>query len=170
MVRQGVKHMEPQPKTSCYYLGKTYPIYAKVDPSIKKITIQWDGDVIICTSPQEGEIDIADALQAFYIKCSRKLMEERLKLYQPQFKVKYKSFSIENHPTKWGSCSSKKHLTFHWNLIRFPLNAVDYVVIHELCHLIHMNHDRSFWRLLGKIYPVYKEAMVILGTEKTRDM
>ncbi|WP_207650414.1 M48 metallopeptidase family protein [Geosporobacter subterraneus] len=47
---------------------------------------------------------------------------------------------------------------------------MDYVVIHELYHLVHMNHDRSFWRLAGKIYPNYKEAMTILGTEKTRDM
>ncbi|MCC5911036.1 MAG: M48 family metallopeptidase [Clostridiaceae bacterium] len=162
--------MEQQPKINCYYLGKSYPLYTQVDSSIKKITIQWDGKAFICISPQEGEIDIADALQTFYIKASRKLIEERLKLYQSHFKVKYKSFSIENHPTKWGSCNSKRHLTFHWKLIMFPLNAVDYVVIHELCHLIHMNHDRSFWRLVGKVHPKYKEAMAILGTEKTREV
>ena len=162
--------MEQQPKINCYYLGKPYPIYTKVDLSINKITIQWDGEAFICTGPQEGEIDIANALQAFYIKASRKLIEERLKFYQPDFKVKYKSFSIENHPTKWGSCNSKRHLTFDWKLIMFPINAIDYVVIHELCHLTHMNHDRSFWRLIGKIYPKYKEAMVILGTEKTREV
>lgn len=161
--------MEQQPN-NCYYLGKPYPINTRVDFSIKKITIHFDGEAFICTSPQEGEIDIANALQAFYIKSSRKLIEERLKLFQSHVKVKYKSFSIESHPTKWGSCSSKRHLTFHWKLIMFPLNAIDYVVIHELCHLIHMNHDRSFWRLIGKIYPKYKEAMVILGTEKTREV
>ena len=162
--------MEQQPKFKCYYLGKTYPLYTVVDPSIKKITIQWDGKAFICTSPQEGEIDIAKNLQDFYKKASRKLIEERLKLYQTQIKVKYKSFSIENHPNKWGSCSSKRHLTFHWKLIMFPLSAIDYVVVHELCHLMHMNHDRSFWRLVGKICPEYKDAMAILGTEKTREM
>ena len=162
--------MEQQPKYKCYYLGKTYPLYTVVDPSIKKITIQWDGKAFICTSPQEGEIDIAKTLQDFYKKASRKLIEERLKLYQTQIKVKYKSFSIENHPNKWGSCSSKRHLTFHWKLIMFPLSAIDYVVVHELCHLMHMNHDRSFWRLVGKICPEYKDAMAILGTEKTREM
>ena len=162
--------MEQQSKINCYYLGKLYPLYTKIDPSVKKITIQWDGKAFICISPQEGEIDITSALQGFYMKASRKLIEERLKLYQTHFKVKYKSFSIENHPTKWGSCSSKRSLTFHWRLMMFPLSAIDYVVVHELCHLMHMNHDRSFWRLVGKVYPNYKEAMVILGTEKTRDM
>lgn len=162
--------MEQQAKINCYYLGKSYPLYTKVDPLIKKTTIQWDGKSFICTSSEEGEIDIANALQIFYIRASKKLIEERLKLYQTHLKVKYKSFSIESHPTKWGSCSSKRNLTFHWKLIMFPLNAIDYVVVHELCHLIHMNHDRSFWRLVGKIYPKYKETMDIIGTEKTRDI
>ncbi|WP_099192833.1 M48 family metallopeptidase [Tepidibacter mesophilus] len=160
--------MKQQSKINVYYLGKTYPLYTKVDVSIKKVIIEWDGKAFICTSPQEGEIDIANAIKLFYTKASKKLIEERLKLYQPQFKVKYKSFSIESHQNKWGSCSSKRHLTFHWKLIMFPLNAIDYVVVHELCHLIHMNHDRSFWRLVGKVYPKYKEVMDILGTEKTR--
>lgn len=162
--------MEQQPKFKCYYLGKTYPLYIKVDPSIKKVTIDWDGKVFTCISPKEDDADITGALQSFYKKASRKLIEERLKLYQPNFKVKYKSFSIESHKNKWGSCSSKRDLTFHWQLILFPLEAIDYVVVHELCHLMHMNHDRSFWRLVGKVYPNYKEAMAILGTEKTRDV
>lgn len=162
--------MEQQTEINLCYLGKPYPLYTKVDSSIKKITIHWDGKAFICSSPQDGEIDIAVAIQAFYMKASRKLIEERIKLYQPHIKAKYKSFSIESHPNKWGSCNSKGHLTFHWKLIMFPLNAIDYVVVHELCHLIHMNHDRSFWRLVGKIYPKYKEAMAILGTEKTKEM
>ncbi len=162
--------MEKQTKINLYYLGKPYPLYIKVDLSIKKSTIHWDGEAFICTSPQEGEIDITAALQAFYTKASKKLIEERLELYQQFLKAKYKSFSIESHPNKWGSCNSKRHLTFHWKLLMFPLNAIDYVVVHELCHLVHMNHDRSFWRLVGKIFPTYKEAMAILGTEKTREM
>lgn len=157
-------------KMYCYYLGKPYPLYILIDSSIKKITIEKKEDTFICRCPREGEIDITDALQGYYIKASRKLIEERLRFYQPNFKVKYKSFSIENSQTKWGSCNSNRHLTFHWKLMLFPLKAVDYVVVHELCHLMHMNHDRSFWRLVGKIFPEYKEAMAILGTEKTREM
>ncbi len=161
--------MEQKPIGNCYYLGKLYPIYATVDPSTTKVTICWDGKGFLGASPKIGEVDFTDALKSFYIKASHKFIEERLKLYQPQVKVKYRSFSIENTQIKWGSCSSKRHLTFNWKLIMFPVSAIDYVVVHELCHLIHMNHDRSFWRLVGKIYPKYKEAMSILGTEKTRE-
>jgi len=162
--------MEQQSNINCYYLGKPYPLYSKVDRSVKKVSIEWDGSSFICISPQEGEIEVSNALQSYYTKECRKIIEQRLRIYQPQFKVKYKSFSIENNPTQWGSCSSKRHLTFNWKLVIFPLHAIDYVVVHELCHLMHMNHDRSFWRLLGKIYPNYKESMEILGTQKTRDL
>ena len=160
--------MKDEEQTNCYYLGKSYPLYTKIDTTIKKLTIEFDGNAFICISPQEGQVNIYNALQAFYIKACRRLIEERLKFYQPQIKVKYKAFSIESHSDKWGSCSSNKNLTFQWKLIMFPLYAIDYVVVHELCHLVHLNHDRSFWRLVGKIYPRYKEAMNILGTEKTR--
>lgn len=162
--------MTKQTQNHCYYLGKAYPLFVTIDPLIKKTNIKWDGEAFTCTSPKSGEIDISAALKSFYIKASRKLIKQRLKNYQTHFKVKYKKFSIEDSRTKWGSCSSNRSLTFNWKLMIFPLVAVDYVVVHELCHLIHMNHDRSFWRLVGKVYPQYKEAMAILGTEKTRDI
>lgn len=162
--------MASQSTHQLYYLGQKYPLYIKVDSEIKKIIIEWDGKAFICMSPVEGEIDISKAIKSFYKKEIRRLIEKRLKVYQSHFKVKYRSFKIDDSNTKWGSCSSERHLTFHWKLILFPIEAIDYVVVHELCHLVHMNHDRSFWRLVGKIYPNYKEAMSIIGAEKTRDI
>lgn len=159
-----------QPVGQCYYLGKLYPLYLRIDPASKREAITREGNAFLCISPRPGGIDFSNALESFYKKVCRKLVEERLKLYQPHFKVKYRSFAIEDDKTKWGSCNSSRDLTFHWKLILFPLFAIDYVVVHELCHLIHMNHDRSFWRLVGKVYPKYKDAMKILGTEKTRDI
>lgn len=160
--------MTQQPQRHCYYLGELYPLLIAVDPLITKSTILWDGKAFICKTPEANKTDFIDELKSFYIKESRKLIGERLKRYQPQIKVKYKSFTIENNDSKWGSCSSKRQLTFHWKLMIFPLTVIDYVVVHELCHLMHMNHDRSFWRLVGKVFPNYKEAMAILGVEKVR--
>lgn len=153
-----------------YYLGKPYPVKIDLDPSARKIDMEWDGKTLYCVCPESGEADISDALKSFYVKTGRKLIEKRLKRYQPMIKVNYRSFAIEDSRTKWGSCNSKRHLTFHWKLMLFPVEIIDYVIVHELCHLIHMNHDRSFWRLVGKIFPEYKEAMAVLGTEKTREM
>ncbi len=150
---------------SAYYLGKAYPVYV-IEENSKKGSIRLENDSLIYTGPAEKK-DVNKALKSFFVKTSKKNIESRIKMYQPSIKVKVKGFSIENDDRKWGSCNSDRHLTFHWKLIQYPQEAIDYVVIHELCHLMHLNHDRSFWRLVGKIMPNYKSAMAIIGAEKT---
>ena len=96
-------------------------------------------------------------LKKFYITSCRTIVEERIKIYQKQLKVKPKSIEIVESRVKWGSCSSDRKLTFNYRLAMAPIEVIDYVIIHELCHLLHMNHDRSFWRRVGSIMPDYKE-------------
>ncbi len=62
-----------------------------------------------------------------------------------------------------GTCNSKRELTFNWKLAMAPLDVIDYIVIHEMCHMVHMNHDRSFWRLVGKYMPNYDEKQAWLA-------
>lgn len=96
-------------------------------------------------------------LKKFYIASCRTIIEERIKIYQKQLKVKPKIIEIVESKAKWGSCSSDKKLTFNYRLAMAPVEVIDYVIIHELCHILHMNHDRSFWRRVGSIMPDYKE-------------
>ncbi len=113
------------------------------------------------------EFDMNDpALKSKCVKLMKPYVEKRIAEYQPHFKVKPKSFIIEDSLVRWGSCNSKRELTFNWRLALLPHDVVDYVIVHELCHLVHLNHDRSFWRLVGKLVPDYKEAMAFLGNTK----
>lgn len=96
-------------------------------------------------------------LKRFYINRCKAIVEERIKIYQKQLKVKPKVIEIVESKVKWGSCSSDKKLTFNYRLAMAPIEVIDYVVIHELCHITHMNHDRSFWRRVGSVMPDYKE-------------
>ncbi|GGG69463.1 M48 family metallopeptidase [Paenibacillus radicis (ex Gao et al. 2016)] len=96
-------------------------------------------------------------LKRFYFTSCKKIVGERIKVYQEQLKVRPKSFEIVESLTKWGSCSSNRNLTFNYLLAMAPLDVIDYVVVHELVHLHHMNHDRSFWRRVGSIMPDYEE-------------
>jgi predicted metal-dependent hydrolase len=73
------------------------------------------------------------------------------------------TIEVVESKTKWGSCSSDKNLTFNYRLAMAPIEVIDYVIIHELCHLLHMNHDRSFWRRVGSIMPDYKEKQDFLA-------
>lgn len=96
-------------------------------------------------------------LKKFYFNSCKTIIGERIKIYQKQLKVKPKIIEIVESKSKWGSCSSDKKLTFNYRLAMAPIEVIDYVVIHELCHILHMNHDRSFWRRVGSIMPDYKE-------------
>ena len=91
------------------------------------------------------------------------VVEERIKIYHKQLKVNPKIIEIVESKAKWGSCSSNRKLTFNYRLAMAPIDVIDYVVIHELCHLLHMNHDRSFWRRVGSIMPDYKEKEAYLA-------
>lgn len=147
---------------SCIYLGRRYPLFIQIDRDKKKPLIAFDGTEFLCTTASGEEAVLTSALQSFYKRASRKIINERLRMYQPQIRMKYRSVKINDRAKQWGSCSSDRHLTFHWRLILYPIEAIDYVVVHELCHLKHMNHDRSFWRLVGRLYPEYKEGMALL--------
>lgn len=103
-----------------------------------------------------SEDELKVNLKKFYFSSCKKIIADRIKIYQTQLKVKPKAIEIEESSTKWGSCSSDKKLTFNYRLAMAPIDVIDYVIIHELCHLTHMNHDRSFWRRVGSIMPDYK--------------
>ncbi|WP_046227952.1 M48 family metallopeptidase [Paenibacillus dauci] len=100
---------------------------------------------------------LRNRLKKFYFSSCKKVINQRIAAYQQQLKVKPKSIDIVESTTKWGSCSFDKKLTFNYRLAMAPVEVIDYVIVHELCHLLHMNHDRSFWRKVGGIMPDYKE-------------
>ena len=76
-----------------------------------------------------------------------KVISVKVKHYAGLMNVQYGRITIRNQKTRWGSCSSKGNLNFNCLLMLAPDEVVDYVVIHELCHLIEMNHSKAFWKL-----------------------
>ena len=71
-------------------------------------------------------------------------------------KQEIKDIKIRQMKTRWGSCSSEKNLNFNWKLILAPPEVLDYVVVHELCHLKEMNHSKAFWNEVEKVMPEYE--------------
>lgn len=110
-----------------------------------------------------SEHELKERLKKFYINSCKKVVADRVKIYQKALRVKPKTIEVDESKTKWGSCTSDKKITFNYRLAMAPMESIDYVVVHELCHLEHMNHDRSFWRLVGSILPDYKERQAYLS-------
>lgn len=79
--------------------------------------------------------------------------------------VSFKKLSVKKQRSVWGSCSAKKNINFNLLLCLCPENVVDYIVVHELCHLKHLNHSKNFWGAVEKILPDYKTAKLWLKTE-----
>lgn len=103
--------------------------------------------------------------QVSYAACkgrARKLVSDRLKMYQPQLQVDFARVSIKDLKTRWGSCSSQKNLNFHYKIIFLPVELADYIIVHELCHLREMNHSVRFWQLVHSVLPDFKKRILLV--------
>ncbi len=93
-----------------------------------------------------------------YKKEARQKIEERVAWYAGQMGVQYQSIRISNAEKCLGSCSYKGSLSFSWKLILAPMQVLDYVVAHELAHLIEHNHSPRFWQKVEMIFPEHRQA------------
>ncbi len=90
-------------------------------------------------------------------------IKERVDFYGSKHKYRYNRIFIRNQRTKWGSCSSKRNLSFNWRIILCPLFVLDYLVCHELVHTSIMKHNKLFWAELKAIYPETERAQIWLN-------
>ncbi|MGB4659415.1 MAG: SprT family zinc-dependent metalloprotease [Mobilitalea sp.] len=151
------------PQTKAYdmgevflYLGKSYPILIFEDSEIGKDYVELTEDQLHIYVKSKEEERIKQALKRFYYQKCKTLVNQCIKLHQSKFKTKPRSVSISESQSTWGTCDSKYQMTFNWKLAMAPLEVIDYVVVHEMCHMVHLNHDRSFWRLVGSFLPDYE--------------
>lgn len=98
------------------------------------------------------------------------VIPERVAFFAEQMGITYGRISIRKQKTRWGSCSSKGNLNFNCLLLLTPPEVLDYVVVHELCHRIEMNHSKAFWKEVENVLPDYRAAKDWLKKEGTMVM
>ena len=95
-------------------------------------------------------------LEKWYIQEAYQKLEEKVMRYSKIIRVSPREIKVRNYKTRWGSCDNKGRLTFNFHLIKAPHEIVDYVVIHELCHMIQPNHSKFFWNEVARFDPSFK--------------
>ncbi len=108
---------------------------------------------VFCAS----EKDIKTHLETWYKETLNYYIKEKLEFFKSLMNVEYKGFKIKLYKNRLGSCSYKGSLTFNWKIAMMPHEIINYILIHELSHLKHFNHSKSFWENVKKFCPDYKE-------------
>ncbi|WP_238529855.1 M48 family metallopeptidase [Nitrosospira multiformis] len=101
---------------------------------------------------------IESAVMKWYRQHALTCFTERIALYANKLGVALPQLRLSSARTLWGSCNSRGIIRLNWRLVQKPLDLVDYVVAHELSHLIEMNHSKAFWETVGSVYPGYATA------------
>ena len=91
-----------------------------------------------------------------YLEAAREYFPRRAAYFQTFTGGVYHRITIRDQKTRWGSCSAKGTLSFNWRLMLAPPAVLDYVVVHELCHLTHMDHSPAFWQAVAAVCPDYR--------------
>lgn len=153
-----------------YYLGRRYLL--KVVKS-REENIILDGKMMymyvnIKEKEEFKKSDIRrkhNLLDIWYKKEALKLFDTLLKKYCSIMNLEINSFTVKKLKSKWGSCDViKKHITFNLELMKYPQSAVEYIVIHELAHLIEANHSKKFHNIVSLYMPEWKKEKKILDT------
>jgi len=96
-------------------------------------------------------------------RLARELVKETVSVEEPRIGVRSRRIAIRDTRSRFGSCSSQGSLSFSWRLALAPRRILDYVVVHELCHLVHLDHSRRFWALVERVRPDFREQRDWLG-------
>lgn len=136
------------------FLGK--PLTLRVVASLFDASPQLHGvQLFVHVTDSANERVVEQAITQWYQREAENLFKERVAHYAPLLNVSPCMVKLSAARTQWGSCTARGSLRLNWQLIKMPLRLIDYVVVHELAHLIEMNHSAAFWRVVKSVCPDY---------------
>ena len=138
------------------YLGK-HLVKNIATHSKRRVYFSLTSDSLNITMPV-NYANLPQKLTEWYKKQAREYITTRVNHFSPIMHVAPKDIWIKTYKRKWGLCRSDGIISFNWRLMHFPPEIIDYVVVHELAHLIEPNHSANFYRLVQEVLPDYKGA------------
>ncbi len=120
------------------------------------------GVLTVGVAPGLAEWQLQERIKIWFQAEAKRVFAERLDVYAERLGVNYQSMALSSAGTRWGSCTVEGNIRLNWRLIHFALPLIDYVVAHELAHLLEMNHSPRFWATVESVYPDYDGAKAAL--------
>lgn len=143
------------------YLGTEYPITLIKTVGLKKAGVDFSEKGFIIKLPDhldvtEEKYQVKEALIQWYVERFKLILDERINFYAAKMNLRPARVTVKNQKSRWGSCSSKRNINMNWRIIMAPASVIDYIIVHELAHLKHMDHSRSFWQVVESVMPDFK--------------
>ena len=152
-----LKHIKSIPASEEHtYLGAEIQIKQRYDLFLKKHKISLNKDTLLIESPSGASEDINHIFNAWLKHRAKIYLPERAEYLAGRYNFPFKKLSLRNQKTRWGSCSASGNISLNYRLMRYRKEIIDYVIIHELCHLKELNHSKNFWELVESLVPDYK--------------
>lgn len=129
---------------------------------VKKINYQFlDNTLIICCKQKRDlknlKTHVRKVAVSFFVEQLQNYITQTLEHWVKTIQVEPAQVSIKNYKSRWGSCYQDGRIQFNWRLAMAPKEVIDYVIVHELCHLIHPNHSKQYWQTVAKFKPNYEQ-------------
>jgi hypothetical protein len=144
-------------KNHVQIFGKKYTKNYQFDPALATGIFIQNSQILLNFPDKYGSSLVQKELDLFLKKSSRTYFKKRVPKLASKMNLEYKKMIFRQQKTRWGSCSSRKTLSFNWRLVHYAPELIDYVIIHELAHLKHPNHSAQFWAFVGKYHSQYKQ-------------
>jgi hypothetical protein len=143
---------------SLHYLGRRYRLKVIVEPAIS-VKAHMRGAFITVSVPKHDTTTIRLALDAWYRQRAREVFAQRMQVIAGplQWVHELPPVRLQFMKRQWGNCSPLGRITLNPWLVRAPRQAIDYVLLHEMCHLKHHNHSRAFYSTLDRHMPDWRE-------------
>ena len=152
------KHKEFVSGETFSYLGRNYRLKVLLgDTSSLKLRGGYL-EASIPSSSKTREEEVRSLLLGWYRKHAQERLKEKTHRYAKILQVEPNCVSVKDYKSRWGSCSTKGDIFYNWRIIIAPHRIVDYVVVHELCHLLEHNHSVIYWRHVERIIPDFQEC------------
>ncbi len=136
------------------YLGRSYRLRF-VEEQDEPLKLK-GGYFLLRHQSNGDDASFAEAFKAFYREKGRRRISERVAYHAPRLGLEPGPVRVMELKNRWASCSDSG-LNFHWKCMMVPATVLDYIAVHELCHLRHPNHTEAFWNEVDKLVPEYRE-------------